>query len=619
MGTNGIGTGEVCANPTCQPLSEDDIKNLDEPASNLSWDASIWNAGSGSFPCLNAITFGRRGCPDGGSPPNAREPGTPNLMLANGGVARQLVVTWNAPPDNFSPIIEYQLQYRENGITAWTDAVGPITSPYTITGLNDGTTYNIQLRAVNRIGPSPWVMMDGTTLGAPDAPNLTTLTITGVGELTATWSAPANNGGSAITEYRVDWGAGNMNVAAGVISYVITSLANGTDYAVQVSAINAIGTGTASNTRNATTATIPDAPNLTALTTTGVGELTATWSAPANNGGSAITGYRVDWGAGNMNVAAGVTSYVITSLANGTDYTVQVNAINVIGTGTASNTRDATTVTIPDAPNLTALTTTGVGELTATWSAPANNGGSAITGYRVDWGVGNMNVAAGVTSYAITSLTNGTSYTVQVSAINAIGTGTASNTRNATAATTPQAPNLTDLVIDGPRGLRATWSAPTNNGGSAITGYRVDWGVGNMNVAAGVTSYVITNLANGTSYTVQVSAINAIGTGTTSNIRNATTATTPDIPNLVNLTSPRDGQFRATWSAPANDGGLPITGYRITWERTGWPSSNRNVGVVTNSVISVIGGTYVVRVRAINAVGVGAFSNSRTRTISEER
>ena len=78
----------------------------------------------------------------------------------------------------------------------------------------------------------------------------------------------------------------------------------------------------------------------------------------------------------------------------------------------------------------------GDGSLSLSWSAPASDGGSAITGYSVY--VGGAKVAdlgADATSYVATGLSNGTSYDVSVTARSAAGEGEA-----ATAAATPAAP-----------------------------------------------------------------------------------------------------------------------------------------------------------------------------------
>ena len=85
--------------------------------------------------------------------------------------------------------------------------------------------------------------------------------------------------------------------------------------------------------------------------------------------------------------------------------------------------------TVPDAP--TGLTLTGGdGALGASWTAPANDGGSVVTGYRVQWKSSaegwdptTREATTRTTPYRITGLTNGTTYAVRVGAVNAQGTG----------------------------------------------------------------------------------------------------------------------------------------------------------------------------------------------------
>jgi len=85
--------------------------------------------------------------------------------------------------------------------------------------------------------------------------------------------------------------------------------------------------------------------------TPGIGQVSLSWSAPASNGGSAITGYRVTPRIGGsaqpvrvFNSAA--TAQSITGLANGTTYTFVVRAVNAAGTGAASA-ASASIVTVP--------------------------------------------------------------------------------------------------------------------------------------------------------------------------------------------------------------------------------------------------------------------------------
>ena len=96
----------------------------------------------------------------------------------------------------------------------------------------------------------------------------------------------------------------------------------------------------------AVAATVPTQP-LGLIVTRGsrTQELDASWQAPASNGGSAITGYQVQWkeAAGNWETVADVseetviqTTYTITGLTGGLEYAVRVIASNDVGDGPTS-------------------------------------------------------------------------------------------------------------------------------------------------------------------------------------------------------------------------------------------------------------------------------------------
>src|SRR2546428_414569 len=134
------------------------------------------------------------------------------------------------------------------------------------------------------------------------------------------------------------------------------------------------------------------------------------------------------------------TTYSDTGLAAGTTYTYRVSAINSVGTSPPSGTGSATTLAVAPSPP-TGLTATAVAssQISLSWSTP-NNGGSAITGYKIErsadggttWSTLVANTGSRATTYSDTGVTHTTTYTYRVSAINSIGTSPPSITASAT-------------------------------------------------------------------------------------------------------------------------------------------------------------------------------------------
>src|SRR5439155_16583572 len=151
-------------------------------------------------------------------------------------------------------------------------------------------------------------------------------------------------------------------------------------------------------------------------------------------------------------------------------------------------------------------------QVTLNWRAPSSDGGSAITGYTATASPGGASCSTAGLSCTVADLTNGTSYSFTVAATNAVGTGPPSAPASATPATTPGAP--TGLTATRGNGqVTLNWSAPSSDGGSAITGYNVAASPGGATCATGGLSCTIGGLTNGITYSFTVSATNAVGPG----------------------------------------------------------------------------------------------------------
>ena len=95
-------------------------------------------------------------------------------------------------------------------------------------------------------------------------------------------------------------------------------------------------------------------------------------------------------------------------------------------------------------------------------------------------------------------------------------------------------------------------------------------------------------------------------------------ATVPDAPTNL-ATAPLDNAVRLTWTAPANNGGSPITDYVIQYSADGgitWSTYSHIASTSTTVAIPFLTPTtYTFRVAAINAIGTGAYSATATGQI----
>jgi hypothetical protein len=231
---------------------------------------------------------------------------------------------------------------------------------------------------------------------------------------------------------------------------------------------------------------------------------------------------------------------------------------------------------VPDAPVLDSITA-GDTELIIAFTAPTNDGGSAITDYEYSTDSGSTFVSASTTTspFTITGLTNGTSYTVVIRAINSVGPSVNSNSRSGTPVSTspPLAPVLTGVSAKTDTTITLTFTQ-ASNGSPSITNYKysLDGGAYTAFSPADTTSPVtISGLTKDTAYTIRLKAVNSNGDSADSN---EISEITYDVV-YENFTT----VGAATWTAPA---GVTQIDYTIVGGGGGGGASYSDIEVISS-------------------------------------
>lgn len=359
-----------------------------------------------------------------------------------------------------------------------------------------------------------FITRPGVLVGAPGAPTDVSATAAADRTVTVTWTAPADNGGNAITGYRVTDSAGGVRTVSGTTwSGAFPDIDENTPLTFTVAAINAAGPSEESAPSAAVTvpAVAPSAPR-DVMAEPGDGRATVSWTAPASTGGAAITGYTVSSapGGATVEVAGDVHQANVSGLDNGTTYTFTVVATNHVGQSPAASSAPVTPAGVPG--TVTGVdATAGDGSAIVDWE-PADGNGAPVTGYTLTLQPGDrtVQVDGGTTQARVDGLVNGTTYTVEVTATNAVGTSVASSSATFTPVGAPGRVAKPTALVKG-RKVVLRWK-PAESNGSAITRYRVTGAKPFARVVGSKTKLVYKGVKPGT-YRVRVAARNDVGWG----------------------------------------------------------------------------------------------------------
>jgi hypothetical protein len=557
-------------------------------------------------------------------------------------------LTWDVPSEVGSPaLFDYEVQYSTNGSTWLTlqDGTDTLTSKG-IQGLSTSTTYFFRVRGNN--GGNAVAGSEGATWSqtlrittpsavVPHAP--TSLTVSGITSsgFVLDWTSSTYNGGSAITNFTVElsrdggttWTPARASVSTSTRA-TVTGAAPGTEYLIRVTAVNAAGASEYLAGSVRTLAVVPGAPLSLASTSVNSTSLTLTWNLPTSNGGADISDYKVEFSSNGgrawneiVHDASAVRSFNVTGLTRATSYQFRVTAKNSIGYGVASSVHSITTLAdVPGAPtSLTKASITSSG-ISLGWTAPANNGGAAVSDYKVEvsrdsgstWSTIPRAVSTSRT-LAVKGLAPGTAYQVRVSAKNSAGFSSFLTGSFTTLATVPG--TITNLSTSNVLGtsLTLTWDLPASNGGAAISNYQIQVssnGTKFTNISKAVsnsrTFNVTSGLAAGTKYWFRVAAINSIGTGTISNaVEAVTVGNAPSAPTSLAV-KPSKTSIVLSWAAPTVSGGSAVRDYTVEYSsNSGATWTTVTKAKSTSRSMTVTGlrraTAYLFRVSAVNDVG----------------
>ncbi len=458
---------------------------------------------------------------------------------------------------------------------------------------------------------------------APVAPVLATPVAASGTQINLSWTESSVNE----TGFEIDRAVGAAGVyslvavvAPATTSYMDSSLIPNTNYYYQVRALNFAANSPFSNQVNLTTPVPPATPSNGQPTRITTNEIDLSWT---NNAADAtVTRILRNSGAGGNFVFVAAVSPSTTTyhdlgpngagLTPGVSYDYHIQVANVAGYSDFTGFVVQTLTTAPTQLNAVSAN----GQVTLAWKAP--NGALSYNVYRAttSGGEGATPLVKGITSntYVDTSVTNGTTYYYEVTAVDTGGESAVSAESSATpqvaTALSPPPGGLVTSIGDG----QATLNWSPASGATAYNIYRGTASGGETLVKTGVaaTTFVDTGLTDGTKYYYQVTSVNALGEGArSSEVTAIPQIVTPLTPINVQAT-PADGQVSLSWS-PASDA-LSYNIYRATdsGDEVLYQQGVPGTSFVDTGVSD--GNTYYYQISAANGVGESNLSNEVSAT-----
>uniref|UniRef100_A0A7N6C1H5 DCC netrin 1 receptor n=1 Tax=Anabas testudineus TaxID=64144 RepID=A0A7N6C1H5_ANATE len=598
-----------------------------------------------------------------------REPVSPSPGVALPSAPRDLVpvlvssrfvrLSWRPPEETRGPVQTYGVYYSQDGVERErsVNVSEPESLELTVSNLKPEESYSFRVVAYNDVGPgessAPLRITTKPDLQVPSRVESLRAEALSPTSIQVSWEPPTQPNGP-ILGYRLLWtespSSKEQSVEVSGLNFKMEGLNKFTEYTVRVLAINRYGPGTTSETISVTTLSdVPSAPpqNIT-LEVVLSRSIKVSWQPPPRSTQNGIiTAYKIKYRkTGRRGDQEAIEPnnfwYLFTGLEKGSQYSFQVAAMTVNGTGPVSDWYTAETPEndldesqVPDQPSSLHVRPLP-NSIIMSWTPPLSPN-ILVRGYIIGYGVGSpyaetVRVDSKQRYYSIENLEPSSHYVISLKAFNNAGEGVplyeSAVTRSLTDTSTPMIPPVgVQAVALSSDSVRVSWadnSMTKNQKTSEVRYYSVKWktsySTSGKYKSADTTalSHTVTGLKPNTMYEFAVMVTKGRKSSTWSMTAHATTyeAAPSSAPKDLTVIS-REGRPRAiliSWQPPMEANGR-ITGYILyyTLDKNmpidDWVMEAISGDRLTHQVVDLnLDTVYYFRIQAKNAKGVGPLS-----------
>ncbi|XP_053541904.1 receptor-type tyrosine-protein phosphatase eta [Ictalurus punctatus] len=452
-----------------------------------------------------------------------------NLTVSNK-TTSSVSLTWNEPPGNRS---YFTVNWTDGSVN---NSSNTSNTSYTVTGLTAGVNYTFTVTAVAADGQTAGAPTQISVCTTPDVVSSLTVSNKTTSSVSLTWNGPPGNR----SYFTVNWTDGSVKNSSNTssTSYTVTGLTAGVNYTFTVTAVAADGTtGTPTQTSAFTN---PNAVTNVTVSIKTTSSVSLTWNEPPGN----RSYFTVNWTGGSVNNSSNTsnTSYTVTGLTAGVNYTFTVTAV-AADSQTSGAPTQISAFTKPNAVTNLTVSNKTTSSVSLTWNETS---GSRLY-FTVNWTGGSVNNSSNTsnTSYTVTGLTAGVNYTFTVTAV-AADSQTAGAPTQTSAFTKPNAVNNLTVSTINTSSLSLTWNGPPGN----RSYFTVNWTGGSVNNSSNTsnTSYNVTGLTAGVNYTFTVTVVAA--DGTTGAPTQTSAFTNPTAVTNLTVSIKTTSSVSLTWNEP---------------------------------------------------------------------